>query len=792
MTQRLSMATRRPRSACGLHSRIALAVLLACAGTAAAQTAPAGNPGGDSAAEQRARNAAPNPARGSRAPVTVNFINADVEAVTRAMAAMIERQIAIDPRVKGTITLVSDQPLTLREAYLNFLSALRGLGFTMVENNGLLKVVPEAEAKLQTGTVQVGAPVVRGDQVVTQIFQLRHENPNNLVAVLRPLISANNTINANPGSQSLVITDYADNLQRIAKIIAALDQPQSSDVDVIPLQHAVASDLAPIVQRLLDTGATAAQPGLPAAAGGGGGVTVLVEPRSNALIVRASNPARLAIARSIIHKLDQPTAGGSPAGNIWVVYLKNADAVKLAAVLRAAFAAQATAGSAGGGLGGLSGVGGLGGVGTTPTARANEPLGGLGGTSASGASPSTAPVSASAGPSTGGFIQADPATNSLVITAPEPLYRQLRNVIDRLDSRRAQVYIETLIVKVDADKAAEIGIQWQLLSGDNRSDRVVAGGTNFPSTGNIVNLTAAVNQGRAGLATVAVPGGLNLGVLQRVGDFWNIAALAQFLETKANANILATPNMVSLDNEEAKIVVGQNVPFLTGSFTTGTSGANNPFQTIERKDVGLTLRIKPQIGEGGTVRLTLFQEDSRVVPSSRTSPQGLTTDKSAIETTVVVDDGQIMVLGGLLKDEYGGSLSQVPILGDLPIVGPLFRSDSRTRTKSNLMVFLRPMIIRNQDELNALSVDRYDLIRAAQQGVGQPRPSVIMPISDAPVVPPAPVPTPGSPLSSGAVPPPLSWPEPLPARPGASAPAAAPPQPPAAPAAPEPLPAQMR
>ena len=802
MTQRLSMATRRPRSACGLHSRIALAVLLACAGTAAAQTAPAGNPGGDSAAEQRARNAAPNPARGSRAPVTVNFINADVEAVTRAMAAMIERQIAIDPRVKGTITLVSDQPLTLREAYLNFLSALRGLGFTMVENNGLLKVVPEAEAKLQTGTVQVGAPVVRGDQVVTQIFQLRHENPNNLVAVLRPLISANNTINANPGSQSLVITDYADNLQRIAKIIAALDQPHSSDVDVIPLQHAVASDLAPIVQRLLDTGATAAQPGLPAAAGGGGGVTVLVEPRSNALIVRASNPARLAIARSIIHKLDQPTAGGSPAGNIWVVYLKNADAVKLAAVLRAAFAAQATAGSAGGGLGGLSGVGGLGGVGTTPTARANEPLGGLGGTSASGASPSTAPVSASAGPSTGGFIQADPATNSLVITAPEPLYRQLRNVIDRLDSRRAQVYIETLIVKVDADKAAEIGIQWQLLSGDNRSDRVVAGGTNFPSTGNIVNLTAAVNQGRAGLATVAVPGGLNLGVLQRVGDFWNIAALAQFLETKANANILATPNMVSLDNEEAKIVVGQNVPFLTGSFTTGTSGANNPFQTIERKDVGLTLRIKPQIGEGGTVRLTLFQEDSRVVPSSRTSPQGLTTDKSAIETTVVVDDGQIMVLGGLLKDEYGGSVSQVPFLGDLPGVGALFRYDNRTRTKSNLMVFLRPIILRDQTELNALSMDRYDLMRGVQQSAGQPRPSAIVPINDAPLASPAPSapgapgapgapPAPVAPLREGNVPPPLSWPPqpqaPAVVQPPVQSPTSPPPQP--SPGAPTPTPA---
>jgi general secretion pathway protein D len=738
---------------------LALAALLAGLPVLQAQTA--------AEAPARPRNAkAPpghSPALKSTAPVTVNFVNADVEAVTRAMATMIERQIALDPRVKGTMTLYSDQPLSVREAYLNYLSALRGLGFTMVENGGLLKVVPEAEAKLQTGTVSVGQPAVRGDQIITQIFHLNHENPNNLVAVLRPLISANNTINANLGSNSLVITDYADNLQRIAKIIGALDQPASSDTDVIPLKFAVASDLAPMVQRLSDGGGGAAQPGVPSA---GGAMTVLVDARSNSLILRAANPARLAIARSIVAKLDQPSAAGNGgAGNIWVVYLKNADAVKLAAVLRAAFAAGAATPTSGGVA-----------AATPVAARPADPTG------SAGSSPSTTPVSASASPSTGGFIQADPATNSLIITAPEPLYRQLRNVIDQLDSRRAQIYIETLIVKVDADKAADIGIQWQAISGDQNSSTNYVGGTNYGQP-NIVNLTTAINQGRTGLASLAVPAGLNFGILQKVGDLWNIGALARFLESKVDANILATPNMVSLDNEEAKIVVGQNVPFITGSFTTNTSGSNNPFQTIERKDVGLTLRIKSQIGEGGTIRLVIFQEDSRVVPSSRSSPQGLTTDKSAIETTVVVDDGQIMVLGGLLKDEYGGSVQQVPFLGDLPLVGPLFRTDSRTRTKSNLMVFLRPMIIRNQEDLNALSMDRYDLIRAAQQGVGQPRQSVIMPINDAPVAPQAPTPTPGTPFRNGGVPAPLSWPETLPARPASAPAAAAPPSPePAAPA----------
>ena len=733
MTQRRPwMPTHGPAARTLRLGLLAMAALLACGQPLQAQT-------GARAANATAGH---SPALKSKAPVTVNFVNADVEAVTRAMATMIERQIAMDPRVKGTMTLYSDQPLTVREAYLNYLSALRGLGFTMVENGGLLKVVPEAEAKLQTGTVSVGEPAVRGDQIITQIFQLSHESPNNLVAVLRPLISANNTINASLGNNSLVITDYADNLQRIAKIIAALDQPATSDTDVVTLKHAVASDLAPMVQRLADGGGSPTQPGLPAAAGGG--LTVLVDARSNSLILRAANPARLAIARSIIAKLDQPTQGGNAAGNIWVVYLKNADAVKLAAVLRAAYASGATTGAQGG----------------VAAAAAPQPV--RVADTAAGGAPASTPVAASASPSTGGFIQADPATNSLIITAAEPMYRQLRNVIDQLDSRRAQIYIETLIVKVDAEKAAEIGIQWQAISGDQNSSTNYAGGTNFRGEGNIVNLTTAINQGRAGLAAVALPAGLNFGILQKVGDLWNIGALAKFLETKADANILATPNMVALDNEEAKIVVGQNVPFITGSFTTNTSGSNNPFQTIERKDVGLTLRIKSQIGEGGTIRLVIYQEDSRVVPSSRLSPQGLTTDKSAIETTVVVDDGQIMVLGGLLKDEYGGSLNQVPFLGDLPLVGPLFRSDSRTRTKSNLMVFLRPLIIRNQEDLNALSVDRYDLIRAAQKGVGQPRQSVIMPINDAPVAPKAPTPVPGTPFRNGSVPPPLSWPEPLP------------------------------
>jgi general secretion pathway protein D len=675
---------------------------------------------------QKAPAAAGKPARARAAQqpsnVTLNFVNAEIEAISRAMAAIMNRQILVDPRVKGTMTLYSEQPLTQREAFLNYMAVLRGLGFTVVDVAGLLKVVPEAEAKLQTSNVTVGATARGGDQIVTQVFRVQHENVNNLVAVLRPLISPNNTINANPGNNSLVITDYADNLQRLGKIIAALDVPAATDVEVVPIQHGVAADLAPLVQRFADASAGAA--GTPAA---GGAVSVLADPRTNALLIRAPNPARLAAVRGVIAKLDRPGEGGdSPAGNIRVVYLKNADATKLAQVLRAAYSAGT--GTAGGGGGGIA---------ASPASSLLTSTGGATGATGSTASPqTTAPVAASASPSTGGFIQADPATNSLIITAPDPVYRQLRAVIEQLDARRAQVYVESMIVKMDAQQAAEFGFQWQNLLGSNGDKYGLAAGTNFSNgaagTGNNI-LNLSVN----GANGTVIPGaGLNLGLIKAVAGVYTLGALARFLESNTTANVLSTPNLIALDNEEAKIVIGQNVPFLTGSFSnTGTSnGSANPFQTIERKDVGLTLRVKPQIGEGGTVRMVVYQENSAVVESTITSSAGPRTDKSSIETTVVVDDGQIMVLGGLLKDDYSDGEDRVPGLASIPIFGNLFRAENRTRKKTNLLVFLRPVVMRTAQDANALTIDRYDSIRARQVDT-QPRPSTVLNINEAPVLP---------------------------------------------------------
>ncbi|MBB4844737.1 general secretion pathway protein D [Paucibacter oligotrophus] len=680
-----------------------------------------------------------SPALKSRTPVTLNFVNADLEGVTRAMGVMLDRQFIIDPRVKGLITVYSEQPVSVREAYLNYLAALRGLGFTVVENSGLLKVVPEADAKLQAGSVAVGASNMRGDQIITQIFKLSHENANNLVAVLRPLISPNNTINANPGNNSLVITDYADNLQRLGRIIATMDTPGSTDLEVVPLKHAIASDLAALVQKLADGSTAAAAPGQ-----AGGALSVLADARSNALILRASNPARLAQARAMIEKLDQPGSEGNASGNIRVVYLKNADATKLATVLRAAFAGGSGAsGSSTGSSASGSAFGS--GSSTGGAAVSSTPLSGVGQNSSStgggNSAASTTPVAASQAPSTGGFVQADPSINALIITAPEPLYRQIRGVIDQLDVRRAQVYVETMIVKVDASKAAQFGVQWQNLFGNKGDATITGAGTNF-GTGlsNIINGTVAVAGGRTGVGTAlssgAAPQGFNIGLLKQVGNFYTLGAIANFLESETGGNVLSTPNLVAMDNEEAKIVIGQNVPFLTGSYanTGGNSGAANPFQTIDRKDVGLTLRIRSQIGEGGTVRMTVYQENSSVIEATSSRSSGPTTDKSSVETTVSVDDGQILVLGGLMKDEYADGEDGVPGLSQIPLLGNLFKSQNRKRIKTNLMVFLRPVVMRNQNAADQLTLDRYESIRSLQQNT-QPKPSMILPDTGAPVLP---------------------------------------------------------
>jgi general secretion pathway protein D len=643
--------------------------------------------------------------------VTLNFSNTEIEAVVRAISQFTGKVFIVDPRVKGTLTLTIEQPLAPEQALAALSAALRLQGIVMVESGGVVRVVPEADAKLQGGAVQVGPPVTRGDELVTQVFRLNYAAAASVVQVLRPLIAPNNTITAYPANNTIVVTDFSENVRRIARIIAAIDTPAGSEIDIVRLQHAIASDLAVLLGKMLDAAAQGLDPSQR--------VTILAEPSSNSLLVRSASTARANLVRVLIEKLDQPSA---VPGNIHVVYLKNAEATRLARTLL--------------GVGGGDQPTGLSQT-TTPTAfqQAARPTGAPAPGQPPGAPAPTQPTAAAApvsGQVGGALIQADPTTNTLIITAPDAVYRQLRAVIDKLDVRRAQVFIESLIVEVTGDQAAEFGIQWQTGTGSAAAggDTGAVGGTNFGGVGqNIIGIAANP-------ATVGT--GLNIGIakgqitLAGVGTITNLQFLARALEQTSKANILSTPNLLTLDNEEARIIVGQNVPFITGQFTTAASATVNPFQTIERRDVGLTLRVRPQISEGGTIKLVIYQEVSSVAAPSAAGP---ITNMRAIETNVLVDDGSIVVLGGLVQDSVTSSVEKVPILGDIPLLGHLFRFESRKQQKTNLMVFLRPFVVRDETAARTLVIDRYDQMRKLEESTKQ-EPHPILPEYEPPVMPP--------------------------------------------------------
>ena len=633
--------------------------------------------------------------------ITLNFVNADIESVVKAVGQITGKNFIIDPRVKGTVNIISSKPVSRELVYQILLSSLRLQGFAAIESQGVVKIIPEADAK-QNFSPTVGRNArISGDKIITQIYPLQYESAAQILPVLRPLITPNNTIAAYPNNNTLVITDYADNVKRIVQIIEAIDLPNNSEITAIKLRHASALDLAQILTRLIPEGAQAATQ--PAGAVPGSRLFVAADTRTNSLLVRSDSPALTTRVRSLVASLDVP---GAASSGIQVVYLRNADATKIAEILRAILS------------------------GDTKNLGSITPLPPLAGAPAV---PVAVPLAASSS-SGGGFVQADAATNSLIIAAPDGVYNSLRAVIDQLDSRRAQVYIEALIAEVSSDKAAEFGFQFQNLSGLNSTNRRVIGGTNFGGTGtNIIDTATAIG---------TIGEGLNIGVIRGrvtipgIGEVLNLGVLARALESDADANILSTPNLLTMDNEEAKIVVGQNVPFVTGSYAqaTGaglTGAAVNPFQTIERRDVGLTLKVKPQVTEGGTVKLKIFQEVSNVQSDSTA---GFITKKRSIESTILVEDGQIVVLGGLIQDDVKNDTDKVPLLGDIPLLGQLFKYESRRRTKTNLMVFLRPFVLREPTAAVSFTGDRYDYIRN-QQLRAQPTPHLVLPNMPTPELP---------------------------------------------------------
>jgi general secretion pathway protein D len=634
-------------------------------------------------------------ARAAEEAVTLNFVNADIEAVAAAIGKMTNRNFVIDPRVRGTINIVSARPVPSAAVYGIFLSALRLQGFTAVESGGVTKILPEADAKLHGGPVGTRG-AASGNLLQTQVYTLKYTSAAQLMPVLRPIISPNNTIAVFAGNNSLVITDYGDNLRRIESIIEAVDRPGGGgEPVVVPLRFAAVGDVMQTLSRVLPD-SVASAPGQAGVIDASARLYVAQDPRTNSIVVRSENPARVEQVRALVRQLDVQTG---TAANVHVVYLKNAEATRVAQTLRGILSGEVAP--------------------IAPSAPA------------AGAQPSAAaqpPIAQGAG-----MVQADSASNALLISAPDAVFAHIRAIIDKLDVRRAQVYVEALIVEMTADKAAEFGVQWQSLPDVTRPSTQGFGGTNFQGTGTGANiLEASVNP-------LSLGTGINVGVVRGqvtipgIGVVTNLAMLARALETDAKANILSTPNLLTLDNEEAKIVIGQNVPFITGQYAqTGSTTTVTPFQTIERRDVGLTLRVKPQISEGGTVRLQIYQEASAV---RETTLAGVTLDKRAIESTVLIDDGQIIALGGLVQDDVRAGMEKVPLLGDIPLLGYLFRYETRKQTKTNLMVFLRPVVLRDGVAHSNASAERYRQMIGEQREV-KPAPHLILPDYPAPELPP--------------------------------------------------------
>ncbi|MFV9649158.1 type II secretion system secretin GspD [Pseudomonas marginalis] len=657
-------------------------------------------------------------------PVQLNFVDADIQAVVRALSRATGQQFLVDPRVKGKLTLVSEGQVPAHQAYDMLLAALRMQGFSVVDVGGVAQVVPEADAKL------LGGPIYSAGSsgMQTRTFRLQYENAVNLIPVLRPIVSPNNPINAYPGNNSIVITDYAENLARVAQIISGIDTPSAIDTDVVQIQNGIAVDIAAMVSELLETqGADQTQK-----------INVVGDPRSNSIIIRSGSPERTELARNLIYKLDNAQSNPS---NMHVVYLRNAQAAKLAQSLRGLLTGESDSGVSDDGRGKLSAMGGNGNSsqGTSNAQNSSGTPTGSGvqlgygqatGSSTSTSSGNTANEQDTAFSAGGVTIQADATTNTLLISAPDPLYRNLREVIDMLDQRRAQVVIESLIVEVGEDDATEFGVQWQA---GNLAGKGGFGGVNLGGSG-VVGTPASPT------SIDVLPKGLNIGVVNGtvdipgIGKVLDLKVLARALKSKGGTNVLSTPNLLTLDNEAASIFVGQTIPFVTGSYVTGGGGtSNNPFQTVQREEVGLKLNVRPQISEGGTVKLDIYQEVSTVDTRASVSA-GTVTNKRAIDTSILLDDGQIMVLGGLLQDGYSQSNDAVPWLSDIPGLGALFRNEKRSVSKTNLMVFLRPYIIRDSGAGRSITLNRYEFMRRAQGGL-QPEHSWAMPDVQAPQLP---------------------------------------------------------
>lgn len=648
-------------------------------------------------------------ARAAEDKVTLNFVNSDIESTVKAVGVITGRNFVIDPKVKGNINIVSNQPVPRHLVYPILLSALRQQGFTAVENDAIIKVMPDKDAKTESIQVFNRHGKAAGDRVITKVFPLTYESANQLVNTLRPLVATQNLIAAYPAGNTIVVTDYADNVTRIGKIIENIDQSPNNDVFPVKIQHASALDVAQTIGKLMPevfVQGTAAPATMPE---GVKRSVVVADIRNNQLLIRSESPATTKQIKSLIVSLDTPSASGS---NINVVYLRNAEAVALANTLKGILTGggqdSSNANSSSQLNTGLSNSSSLSSTNSTSSTSSTSYSSNSSNLSASSSNTSmngsSSPQSAGANLQVDGatvLIRADSTTNSLVITAPDHIYNNLRSVIDKLDVRRAQIYIEALIAEVNLSKSMEMGVQWAAL------------GKNAAALSNISSTSTNLGTLYSGYASdsLSIPTTFSLGFFNG-----NFGILASAMETNGTGNILSTPNLLMLDNEEARIMVGQNIPIVTGSYTTSGS-STSPYQTVERKDVGVVLKIKPQISDSGSITLKVAQEVSSVDSTVDTDGAGLATKVRQIDTKVLVDDGQTIVLGGLIEEKVDRSKYKVPLLGDIPWVGGLFRYETSDHSKTNLMVFLRPKILRDAKASQTLSTERYEYLRTEQKNV---------------------------------------------------------------------------
>ena len=592
-----------------------------------------------------------------------NFKQVDITTVIEAVAKISGYNIIIDPRVKGKVTFIAPAGMNPDELYQSLLAVLRVHGYAAIEGDNAIKIIPANMARDQ---FPYRSNDLTNDDWVTEVISVNHVEATKLVAVLRPLIAKEGHLVALSDSNKLIVTDVVSNIKRLKQILRRVDVDTLGHHEVIPVLYSSAEELSKTIKGVIGkpTGSST------------NAVKVSFDARSNRLILSGDEQKRM-ILRTLIAHLDVQTTSES---QVQVVYLRYAKATEMAEVLRKVAGNRAILSSAS--SEGATGNGEAGGSAPAPTRTLT-----------------TKQLKDQIS------IEADERMNALIISAPISIVNTLKSVIKQLDIRRAQVLIEAIFVELSEDRAANLGVEWGLLG------QAGAGVLNFSDAipgllGQTAETAAAAAAGVIGRGGTLVGGGSN-----SAGDQGWIA-LVSALNSDSSSNILATPSILTLDNEEAEILVGREVPFQTGSFTSGNNSATNPFNTIERKNVGLTLKVKPQINEGNEIYLEIDQEVSDVLPKGEAVD--LQTTKRQIKTRVIVGDGNIVVLGGLINEKETQTESKVPGLGDLPWIGGLFRSTSTTREKVNLMVFLRPVIIRNNETSDYYSQKKYSYMAKEQ------------------------------------------------------------------------------